>query len=49
VAITVLPSLPRILKAFGFESKKRTISTFFQALPFFPELLLQLEQIAKLS
>lgn len=57
VAITVenssLPSSPPppppIVKAFRFESKKRTISTFFQALPFSPKLLLQLEQIADLG
>lgn len=28
-----LPSLPHILKVFHFESKKKKISTFFQALP----------------
>lgn len=46
---TSLPSLLYILKAFIFESKKRTISTFFQACSFSPQILLQLEQLAELS
>lgn len=47
-----LPSLPCILKAFTFELKKKKtkpISTFFQACPFSPKILLQLEQLAELS
>lgn len=42
---TSLPSLPYILKAFMFESKKKTISTFFQACSFSPQILPQLEQL----
>lgn len=46
-----LPSLPCILKAFTFELEKKNnpISTFFQACPFSPKILLQLEQLAELS